>query len=116
MVEKRAADLSEVPSEYMECRAWRQHLFVKRHDSVVTRDGRVIEVHKWRECDRCGYETTTIYMVDRNGHWTRMSAKTHYSDNYLITNGGDIDPDDIKNAYLNGLGHAVGQQSRLKAV
>jgi hypothetical protein len=98
---KRAESLGDVPDEFMRCRAWRQHLFVREDDSVSrVSSGGVVEVERWRECARCGYEVTTTYAVTR-GRWTVLSAKPIYPDSYLVRGG--TDRDDVRNEYLSRL-------------
>lgn len=97
----KAESISEVPVQFLECRAWRDHLFIKRDDRVTTHRRRVIEVARWRQCDRCGYETVTLYAVE-NGVWTWLkSGPPVYPDNYLVTGGADRD--ELRNAYVKSL-------------
>lgn len=105
MSRKRAESLGDVPSEFMRCRAWRQHAFVREDDRVGPRGaGGGLTVERWRECARCGYEVTTYYEVDRRGRWMVLRSTPVYPDGYLVRGG--TDRDDVRNEYLSRLAPA----------
>lgn len=104
---RRVDSISDVPAEFMECRAWREHLYGRRNDKVTTRNGRVVKVVKWRECVRCGYQTWVTWEISR-GRWTRVKAASQHPDDYMVRGG--VDTDAVKTEYLNRLGYRVSGQ------
>ena len=109
---RRAESLGDVPDQFMECRAWRQHVYTKSHDSVYERDGRVVEISRWRQCGRCEFEYTVAYAISSRGQWSEMSRSSIYPASYLIKGGG-IGLDDMRNEYLTRRGKVPNGSTRV---
>lgn len=108
MTGKVAGNLSEVPSEFMPCRAFRKHLVSKTNDTVTTnRYKQVIEFTRYEHCERCGRESWTTYSVP---DWSRVRSKSIYPDNYTVKGG--LKGPEAKNDYLERLGHKIAKPAK----
>lgn len=103
-----ATDPSDIPSSFMQCRAFRRHDEAFVNDTVTTgRGGRVIEFTRHAACGRCGYASWVTYSVPS---MEVVRRKTAYPDFYQLKGG--LSAPEGKIIYLERKGYNVGMGER----
>lgn len=102
---KVAEEPGEIPSEFMQCRAFRRHSEAIVNDSVVQQRGKVVEFTRHVKCLRCGYESWVTYSVPE---WNVLGRKTYYPDFYQMKGG--LKGPDAKQEYIGRLGYKTARR------
>lgn len=107
---KKAKSLSEVPDEFLRCRAFRKHPETPVHDTVI-RDGRsrVIGFIRREACPFCGGGSQTFYTRDQvSRRWTVIWRKREYPDFYQIEGGSDAS--ELKDEFISRLNQHLDEE------
>lgn len=108
---KKAASLSEVPDEFMRCRAFRKHPEIQVHDTVIRNArNKVIAFVRREACPLCEGGSETLYGLPG---WNIVWRRRLYPDYYQIEGGADAT--ELKDEYIRRMGGVIDEEDEDEA-